>query len=198
MNKIIFQLLLFICLLSCNKKTADYLQTIDQYRSNRHQSLIIGDRAPLQQTQIAALKYYPIDATYNCKCSIERFETSSPIQIPTYAGTTTPYSPFAKLLCTIKNEKIALTIYQLLSQAPLYIGKLFLPYKDITNGDTTYGGGRYLDLLEKDINNGILVVDFNKSYNPLCAYKDGYKCPIPPKENHLTIAIHAGEQSFEK
>jgi hypothetical protein len=71
---------------------------------------------------------------------------------------------------------------------------LFCPFKDLTNGVDTYGAGRYLDFTLSDINNPIL--DFNYAYNPYCAYNAGYSCPIPPYENHLKIAITAGEKKW--
>ena len=78
-----------------------------------------------------------------------------------------------------------------------YYDYLFLPFKDNTNDETTYGGGRYLDLRQGDIGgDNIMTVDFNKAYNPWCAYSDGYNCPIPPATNHLDLAVNAGEKNF--
>ena len=62
----------------------------------------------------------------------------------------------------------------------------------------TYGGGRYIDLTITDIKNNLIELDFNKCYNPYCAYSDGYSCPIPPDENNLKIKIEAGEKKFAK
>jgi uncharacterized protein (DUF1684 family) len=73
---------------------------------------------------------------------------------------------------------------------------LFVPFKDRTNYDATYGGGRYIDLSTKDIVNGRILLDFNKCYNPYCAFADGFNCPIPPDENSLPIEIAAGEKTF--
>jgi uncharacterized protein (DUF1684 family) len=81
---------------------------------------------------------------------------------------------------------------------PKYKNYLFVPFKDMTNGKETYGGGRYLDLETTDIQNDSVILDFNKAYNPYCAYSNGYSCPIPPKENHLAVSIEAGEKTFGK
>jgi uncharacterized protein (DUF1684 family) len=75
---------------------------------------------------------------------------------------------------------------------------LFIPFNDLTNYEETYGGGRYLDVSTTDIVNGKMVVDFNKSYNPYCAYSDGYNCPIPPDANKLQVTIKAGEKNYGK
>jgi len=80
----------------------------------------------------------------------------------------------------------------------MYRDYLFLPFKDATNGDSTYGGGRYIDIRMSEINNNTLTIDFNKAYNPYCAYSDGFNCPVPPLENHLEVALEAGERKFKR
>lgn len=93
-----------------------------------------------------------------------------------------------------------LHVYQsiALMTKPGFEDHLFIPFTDETNVGETYGGGRYIDLKMGDIQNGMVVLDFNKCYNPYCAYKEGYACPIPPRENSLPIAIPAGEKRFGK
>ncbi len=73
---------------------------------------------------------------------------------------------------------------------------LFLPFTDLTNGDQTYGGGRYIDLSRADVEKKEVWIDFNHAYNPWCAYSDGYNCPVPPRENALPVAILAGEMMY--
>ena len=76
-----------------------------------------------------------------------------------------------------------------------YKNYLFLPFTDETNYNQTFGGGRYLDFEITDIVGNKLILDFNKCYNPYCAYAGGFNCPIPPKENDLKVKIKAGEKS---
>jgi uncharacterized protein (DUF1684 family) len=71
---------------------------------------------------------------------------------------------------------------------------LFLPFLDNTNGDTTYGGGRYIDLRIPE--GDTIEIDFNKAYNPYCAYNSRYSCPIVPRENYLDTNIEAGVKKF--
>ena len=79
---------------------------------------------------------------------------------------------------------------------PEYSNHLFIPFNDITNGVETYDAGRYIDL---EIPKGdTIIIDFNKAYNPYCAYNDGYSCPIPPEENNLEVEVKAGVMAFEK
>ncbi len=81
---------------------------------------------------------------------------------------------------------------------PTYKNYLFLPFTDLTSGEESYGGGRYIDLETTDIFNNKVIIDFNKAYNPYCAYASGYNCPIPPRENDLPVAVKAGEMNFGK
>jgi len=78
---------------------------------------------------------------------------------------------------------------------PVY-ENLFLPFKDLTNGNKTYGGGRFIDLVIPK--SKTIVIDFNKAYNPYCAYSPKYSCPIVPKENYLTVPIKAGVKAYSK
>ncbi|MEP6676718.1 MAG: DUF1684 domain-containing protein [Ferruginibacter sp.] len=99
----------------------------------------------------------------------------------------------------IRDTALTLTVYRSLETLPApYKDYLFIPFTDITSGNTSYGGGRYIDVEKKDIKNNQLDLDFNKAYNPYCAYTTGYNCPIPPRENNLAIEILAGEKDYGK
>jgi hypothetical protein len=71
---------------------------------------------------------------------------------------------------------------------------LFLPFRDATSGQETYGAGRYIDV--GAARDGRVTVDFNLAYNPYCAYNPSYSCPLPPRENWLDVPIRAGEQDY--
>ncbi|MBU1369169.1 MAG: DUF1684 domain-containing protein, partial [Bacteroidetes bacterium] len=115
-------------------------------------------------------------------------------------ATTTDRMPEYRKYGTLQFSKadtlLTLTAYQnldMLKKNSTYKG-LFIPFKDKTNGKLTYGGGRYLDV---DIpENQTLTIDFNRAYNPYCAYDSKWSCPIPPYENHLQVSILAGEKKF--
>jgi hypothetical protein len=97
---------------------------------------------------------------------------------------------FGILSFTIKGFDYSLKVYQSESSVLESSDYLFLPYLDATNGITTYGGGRYLDL--KIPEGDSIWLDFNKSYNPYCVYNERYSCPIVPRENLLPIKVDAG------
>ena len=73
-----------------------------------------------------------------------------------------------------------------------YKDYLFIPFRDVTSGKETFGGGRFLDA--RIPKNDTLLIDFNLNYNPYCAYSERYSCPIPPTENTLKVSILAGEK----
>ena len=84
-----------------------------------------------------------------------------------------------------------------------YCGGLFLPFRDATNRETTYGGGRYLldTIKQADLGRdaqGRLILDFNYAYNPSCAYHPRWHCPLPPPENWLKLPIRAGEMRYHE
>lgn len=128
-----------------------------------------------------------------------KVEKAKPFELPTYSGVTRTYIVHSDLSCLYKGQTILLKLYKNITQPinPLYKNNLFLPFKDHTNGETTYGGGRYINLYETEIQNEKIIIDFNKCYNPWCAYSDGYNCPIPPKENHIEMEILAGEKNIK-
>jgi hypothetical protein len=72
------------------------------------------------------------------------------------------------------------------------VDRLFVPFGDLTNGQETYQGGRFLDL--ERTATGLYDLDFNRAYHPFCLYNHDWECPVPPRENRLAIAIRAGER----
>lgn len=121
-------------------------------------------------------------------CEIERFE------IPTSGTDPMAFERVGHLSFEIAGREMGLDAYWLTG----YAGGLFLPFRDATAGDTTYGAGRYLlDTIkgaDLGVEDGRLVLDFNFSYNPSCSYDDAWVCPLAPPANRLDSAITAGER----
>ena len=157
-------------------------------------------KAPLTVDQLEQMDYFAPDSTYRLTARFERTPDEQPFEIPTSSGKTKPFVKYGIFKFQIAGKDYQLAVYRNLraTQMPIYRDLLFLPFQDLTNGDSTYGGGRYIDLKIGDIQYGSFVLDFNKAYNPYCAYGDGWNCPIPPIENILDVAILAGEKVFEK
>lgn len=178
----------------------DYAQEILTHRNLKHQSFVSNPYSPVRPEQVETLTYYLPTAAYKIKARVTLTPEEQPFLLPTYDGTSTPYRRYALLEFEIDGEQHQLHAYQYAKsiETPEYGEGLFVPFLDETNGAETYGGGRYLDLNVTDIRNDSLTIDFNKAYNPYCAYSNGYRCPQPPVENSLSIAILAGEKRFLK
>ncbi|QFG52574.1 DUF1684 domain-containing protein [Chryseobacterium sp.] len=151
---------------------------------------------PLRGVNFKNFKEHPffaVDFNYRIAAKFKRIENALPFEISTSSGHTKPYVEFGEATFAVDGKNFMLKIYQSvhLVQKPEYKNHLFLPFHDATNGKETYGGGRYLDL---EIPSGdTVVLDFNKAYQPYCAYNAyDYSCPIVPTENTLPVAVKAG------
>jgi uncharacterized protein (DUF1684 family) len=130
----------------------------------------------------------------------ERKENMPWFSMPTSGRMLQIYRVYGVASFVIHDTTVMINLYQSqsLMNSPEYKEWLFVPFTDGTTGKESYHGGRYIDLKTEDIKDGKVIIDFNKAYNPYCAYvSDVYNCPIPPKENHLAIFVRAGEMGYE-
>lgn len=146
------------------------------------------------------LHFYPVNESLRIAASFERIKDGKGFDMNTASGMKQKYFHYGLLTFKVHDSLVHLYIYQSASlmKQKKYKDYLFVPFGDATSGYESYGGGRYLDFTVSDIKNNKLLIDFNKAYNPYCAYTTGYNCPIPPKENLLTVAIPAGEKNYGK
>ncbi|MBB6501131.1 DUF1684 domain-containing protein [Pedobacter cryoconitis] len=190
--------LILLCVMSLKSFGQGYKAQIDLFRKNYMNEFLEDKNSPLKKDDLQFLRFFDADSTYKVTANATILSDASPFVIPVFTGKGTDYLRYAVLKFTLKGKELELTVYKnvALSKMPQYKDYLFLPFTDETNGVTTYGGGRYIDLREGDFNNGTLIIDFNKAYNPYCAFAGGYACPKPPDENHLLLAVEAGEKMF--
>lgn len=191
---------LFLITTSIKANAQDYQALILKERQEKALSLSKSKFGPLPADQVQFLDYFPVDKAYRVTADVTLLVGEETFKMPTYDGTSNPYKRYAILNFTINNKPYQLTVYQsaALFQNPQYKNHLFLPFLDLTNGQESYSGGRYIDLSTDDITNGKATIDFNTAYNPYCAYSNGYRCPVPPQENILETKIMAGEKAFHK
>lgn len=204
MNRIFpFYRLIFALVLCTGGHNRIYAQfgekDILEYRQKQISEITGTAESPLWPEDSMQLSYFPINAAYAVEARVEVLKGEKPFKMPTYAGTTKEFVRFARLHFSIHGKQLSLTAYRNLD-LPAAMQSLnnilFVPFMDETNGEESYGGGRYLDI---PIPRGTdsLLLDFNKAYNPYCAYSSGYRCPVPPQENRLSIRITAGEKLYE-
>jgi uncharacterized protein len=141
------------------------------------------------------LKYFAPDIRYNILANLEPVTNKQVRVLTTSTSEQTRYLEYAWATFELDGKENRLLILEVMEMGPNR-GKLFLAFADDTSAGETYGGGRYLDLKKIPAATSI-ELDFNKAYNPYCAYNDGYSCPLPPTENILKVAIPAGEKTFK-
>jgi uncharacterized protein len=192
-------LLLILNACSAKKTLSTYSVTLKEYREKYKTGFLNDPRSPLKVEDLPYLDFFPEDENWKLNCTCQRVTDAKPFEMPTYSGVTRTYLLHSIATCAYGNQSIKLHLYKNIHQPinPLYKNNLFLPFKDYTNNESTYGGGRYINLLDTDIKNETIEIDLNKSYNPWCAYSDGFNCPIPPRDNHIELEVNAGEKNFK-
>jgi uncharacterized protein len=142
------------------------------------------------------LDFYPINMDYRIKAKFIRTPKEKPFKMLTTTDRRPDYVKFGEVYFSLMGKKFKLNIYQniQLIKKQGFEKHLFLPFTDLTNGEETYGGGRYIDLQIPE--GDFIIIDFNQCYNPYCAYNHRYSCPIPPKENNIEIEVKAGVKVF--
>ena len=145
-----------------------------------------------------SLDFFLPDTSYVVQAKFVRTPEALPFLMPTTTDRKSEEVVYAIVEFTLNGDYYKLEVYQnpeLILQEK-YRDYLFLPFTDLTNGKETYGGGRYLDLRIPE--GDTIVLDFNRAYNPYCAYSDRYSCPITPRDNYLDTEIKAGVMAYKK
>ena len=144
------------------------------------------------------MRIYTVIRSYKLTTNLNRTNEAVPFKMSTYSGNTQDHVLYGIATVDFDVIQVPVHIYQTLRLREMeeYKDHLFIPFNDLTNDESTYGGGRYIDLKMSDIKDDQVVIDFNRCYNPWCAFSDGYNCPVPPKENHFEVKIEAGEKMF--
>ena len=189
-------ILLLMTRMSCFAQ--DYKALIAEHRKGYTEDFLKDQNSPLKKDDLPFLRFYDADSTYRVTAKAEILLNAPTFLMPVFSGGGQQYTRYATLKFELKGKPMELTVYKSIALAanPQYSDYLFLPFTDDTNGKDTYGGGRYIDLSTKDFKGNTVVIDFNKAYNPYCAYSGGYSCPKPPGENKLELAVEAGEKIF--
>ncbi len=147
---------------------------------------------PEDQALFEGLPYFDIDTSFYVVAYFERAGKPRTFKMKTTTDRRPKYDLYAYVHFTLKGKAFRIPVYQShrLREKEEFRSYLFLPFNDLTNGEESYGGGRFLDL---DIPEGdSIAIDFNKAYNPYCAYNSRYSCPVPPKANFIDVRITAG------
>jgi len=175
------------------------LASIEKFQKELNAEYANAKTSPLLPEDLKyfnSLDFYPANAQFFVVAKFIRTENEHPFEMKTTTARKPVYVKYGEAHFSIDGQDFKLNIYSNieLSKKKEYKDYLFLPFSDLTCGNESYIGGRYLDL---EIPQGnTIVIDFNRSYNPYCAYNPKYSCPIVPLENDLKIEIRAGVKKF--
>ena len=166
---------------------------LEVFRLAKDEFFMSDPRSPLtlaQRKAFVGLEYFPEEPDLVIVTDLDTDVDPASLEIPTTTGDLQVYRRAGLVRFTVVGLPTQLTLFAADGR-----DSLFVPFRDATSGDETYGGGRYLDV-EPPVN-GRVVVDLNLAYNPWCAYNPSWSCPLPPPENQLVVPIRAGELTFE-
>lgn len=194
----LFTFLLISCFLvsSAQDKTAE---TSKEFQENLNLDYADKEKSPLTKEDLKSFKsldFFPISDKYIVEATFIRTKKEKVFKMKTSTDRLPEYVKYGELSFTIDGVACKLNVYQNIEliKKPGFDDYLFLPFSDLTSGKESYIGGRYVDLR---IQKGKLwTIDFNKAYNPYCAYNHKYSCPIVPLENDLNVEILAGVKKF--
>lgn len=184
-----------ICTIPIPEKSKE-IKEIETFQADLNKEYLDKKETPLRGDNYTNFKqhlFFPIDLKYRITAKFVKNEKPEPFDLPTSSGKSKSYQEYGKATFSLDGKSYTLTIYQSLDLMKMqkYKDYLFLPFRDETNQKETYGGGKYMDLKIPERNT--IVLDFNQSYQPFCAYNAyDYSCPIVPEENKLPVEIRAG------
>lgn len=148
----------------------------------------LRDLASDQLVHFKGIEHYPIDSNYRIKAVLRKPVLPAYIPVTNVLGQTRPEPSPGKIFFSIDNTQYA---FDTLEEE----GLLFIIFGDATSGQDTYGAGRYMKA-QMPGPDGITILDFNKAYNPPCAFTAFATCPLPPPQNILPVEIKAGERNY--
>ena len=156
----------------------------DEFMSRHRESPFLSGRVPFHP-----LVYFALDPAYRVSATLERVDPPAESYLRTNRDNQAVMRYLGDLRFELGGQQLRLRLYH----AGEGVGtSVFVPFRDATSGEESYGAGRYLtlELNERDV----YELDFNRAFNPYCAYTDDYECSFPPAENDLPVAIRAGEK----
>lgn len=193
---VVVALIIVLYALQPTGTSEEYKRQMNTARKDRDDYMRNNAESPFADSSQAfkGLSYFEPDEKFRILANLTPVEDKKVIILPTSDGQESRYLEYAFAEFDLDGESCRLLILEVMDMGPTR-GTLFLAFADATSANETYGAGRYLDI-NKVPGSTAITLDFNKAYNPYCAYNDNFSCPFPPKENILNVAIRAGEKTY--
>ncbi|UAM98686.1 DUF1684 domain-containing protein [Polaribacter litorisediminis] len=193
----------FFLLISCNSGDKRPLLGKTEYQQRLNANYKDASKSPLKKKDLKNFKgldFFPVDDTFIVAAKLIKTENAPTFEMATNTDRKAMYKEYGVLKFSLKGKDFELTVYK--SQDELedekYKDDLYLAFTDNTSGNESYGAGRYMDLKVTDEQlDGTIILNFNNTYNPYCAYNEMFSCPLTPKKNHLDIEVKAGIKVFK-
>ncbi|WP_428225568.1 DUF1684 domain-containing protein [Flavobacterium sp.] len=189
----------FFMVIRLQAQTETAIETAFQFQERLNKEFADSISSPLQAEDLVKFKhldFFPVNDSYLVQAEFIKIKGGKVFQMKTSTDRLPKYKVYGLLRFELDGKKLELFVYQNqeLKKKKGYEDYLFLPFTDYTNGVETYGAGRYIDMRIPKTN--MVILDFNKAYNPYCAFNKRYSCPVVPSENDLPIEIRAGVKKF--
>ncbi|PHQ59421.1 MAG: hypothetical protein COC08_08830 [Maribacter sp.] len=213
--RIYYFVLILIALSSCADKkkyhdvvdvesqepSSDALKEVLEFQKELNEEFKDPETSPLPdryRKDFEKLDFFQPDTNYIVRARFVLTPEALPFMMPTTSDRKSEEVLFGIAYFSLNGKEHQLEIYQnkMLMLQEKYRDYLFLPFTDKTNGEATYTGGRYIDL--RIPNENFITINFNKAYNPYCAYNKKYSCPLVPSVNELGVAVNAGVKAFRR
>jgi len=151
---------------------------------------------PEDRSEFGRLDYYPPDPDCRFEIELHEHEEKKMVKMAYTKGDERHFVQWGEFRFRIGDEECVLQAYKSEAEEE----QLFIPFRDATSGQQTYGAGRYLDLnvATNRTADGKWILDLNRAYNPWCVYSENYTCPFVPQENWLAVPVRAGEKNYPK
>lgn len=178
---------------------SEYIASVEKERTEKNREFLEDEMSPLdsiKKKEFKGLGYFEVDPKWRVSARLEKYSDPDTIKMKTTTERLPLYLVYGKAYFVLEGREFSLTIYRNigLMSKPGYEDYLFVPFRDESSGQESYGGGRYIDA--REVKGNTLLIDFNKAYNPYCVYSKKYSCPVPPAENFLELAVTAGEKDY--
>jgi hypothetical protein len=173
---------------------AAYASELSAARTAKDEAFRTAGDSPVpreKRNAVLPLNYFPVDPSYAVPAVLKLADDRPVFEMPTSTGALRRMQLVGELQFTLQGQRRSLGAF--VEEGTQQIDRLFVPFADLTTGKDTYSAGRYLDI--QPTGTGYYTIDFNRAYNPYCAYNASYECPYPPPSNRLDVAIAAGEKA---
>jgi len=183
----------------CGAVSGSCTDTLESFRAESESYFLTEDSSPFSeefQKEFAGLSFFEANDAYCVNASFELDEESETVDYPAFDNKTIPFRQFGTFSFEIDGKPHSLVAHQRMDLPEENHQWLLIMFRDLTNGDESYGGGRYIQV-DLPISPGTKI-DFNRAMNPYCAYEAEFICPVPPLENWLDVRIPVGEKDYSQ